>query len=57
MGTYRAYYDECIVEIFKADNDEEAISTAEFIGDMEEYPKVWEIYELDSNLNNKRCIY
>ena len=57
MGTYRAYYDEGIEEIFKADSDEDAIRAAEAIGDLNEYPIVWEVCELDANFNDKRCIY
>lgn len=57
METYRAYYDETIIEIFKAADDEEAISTAEYIEEMKGYPRVWEIYELDEMLRDKRCIY
>ena len=57
MGKYRAYYDETIIEVFMADNDEDAISKAEFIEEMEGYPRVWEIYELDESLRDKRCIY
>ena len=57
MEKYRAYYDETIIEVFMADNDEDAISTAEFIEEMEGYPRVWEIYELDESLRDKRCIY
>lgn len=57
METYRAYYDETIIEIFMAADDEEAISTAEYIEEMKGYPRVWEIYELDEMLRDKRCIY
>ena len=57
MVTYRAYYDETIIEIFMAADDEEAISTAEYIEEMKGYPRVWEIYELDELLRDKRCIY
>lgn len=57
MGTYRAYYDESIEETFKADSDEDAIRAAETIGDLNEYPIVWEVCELDANFNDKRCIY
>ena len=57
METYRAYYDETIIEIFMAEDDEEAISTAEYIEEMKGYPRVWEIYELDEMLRDKRCIY
>ena len=57
MEKYRAYYDETIIEVFKADNDKDAISTAEYIEEMEGYPRVWEIYELDELLRDKRCIY
>ena len=57
METYRAYYDETIIEIFMAEDDEEAISTAEYIEEMKGYPRVWEIYELHELLRDKRCIY
>ena len=57
MEKYRVYYDETIIEVFKADNDKDAISTAEYIEEMEGYPRVWEIYELDESLRDKRCIY
>ena len=57
METYRAYYDETIIEVFKAEDDEDAISTAEYIEAMKGYPRVWEIYELDELLRDKRCIY
>ena len=52
-----AYETEIGADQFKAEDDEEAISTAEYIEEMKGYPRVWEIYELDELLRDKRCIY